>query len=194
MTVDTNSLLKEIFPKGAQVVSPLVGGMMNQSFIVESEGKKYVLYISTEQANEMVDRELEKANQKIISDLGLTSKNYYFDTKRGIKANEYIEGESLNNVSSFNSKKVASLLKAMHQSKILSRDDYQPFKRFLAYEDEANGFITERFEGYELLRNTLFENREFLESQKLALCHNDAQKSNIVRDLQGNYFLIDLLP
>ena len=191
MTIDLNTLLKQVFPKEAHIISPLSGGMMNQSYIVESEGKKYVLYISTEQANEMVDRPLEKANQKIISDLGLTSKNVYFDVERGIKANEYIEGNSLNNLPDFDSKKVANLLKAMHSSKILSRDDYQPFKRFVAYEEEANGFITERFEGYSLLRETIFNNKDFLESQKLALCHNDAQKSNIVRDLRDNYYLID---
>ena len=186
-----NDLLNKVFNGDAKVVSPLVGGMMNQSYIIESKGKKYVLYISTEQANEMVDRPLEQANQKMIYDLGLTSKNIYFDTDKGIKINEYIEGNSLNNIDTFDSKKVAALLKAMHTSGKLSRDNYNPFKRFVAYEDEANGFITERFEGYEELRKAIFNNQDFLESNKLALCHNDAQKSNIVRDLQDNYYLID---
>ena len=186
-----NDLLNKVFNGDAKVVSPLVGGMMNQSYIIESKGKKYVLYISTEQANEMVDRTLEQANQKMIYDLGLTSKNIYFDTDKGIKINEYIEGNSLNNIDTFDSKKVAALLKAMHTSGKLSRDNYNPFKRFVAYEDEANGFITERFEGYEELRKAIFDNQDFLESNKLALCHNDAQKSNIVRDLQDNYYLID---
>ena len=186
-----NDLLNKVFNGDAKVVSPLVGGMMNQSYIIESKGKKYVLYISTEQANEMVDRPLEQANQKMIYDLGLTSKNIYFDTDKGIKINEYIEGNSLNNIDTFDSKKVAALLKAMHTSGKLSRDNYNPFKRFVAYEDEANGFITERFEGYEELRKAIFDNQGFLESNKLALCHNDAQKSNIVRDLQDNYYLID---
>lgn len=186
-----NDLLNKVFNGDAKVVSPLVGGMMNQSYIIESKGKKYVLYISTEQANEMVDRPLEQANQKMIYDLGLTSKNIYFDTDKGIKINEYIEGNSLNNIDTFDSKKVAALLKAMHTSGKLSRDNYNPFKRFVAYEDEANGFISERFEGYEELRKAIFDNQDFLESNKLALCHNDAQKSNIVRDLQDNYYLID---
>ena len=186
-----NDLLNKVFNGDAKVVSPLVGGMMNQSYIIESKGKKYVLYISTEQANEMVDRPLEQANQKMIYDLGLTSKNIYFDTDKGIKINEYIEGNSLNNIDTFDSKKVAALLKAMHTSGKLSRDNYNPFKRFVAYEDEANGFISERFEGYKEFRKAIFDNQDFLESNKLALCHNDAQKSNIVRDLQDNYYLID---
>ncbi len=191
MREDIDTLLKKVFKDEAKVISPLVGGMMNQSYIVSSNGKKYVLYISTEQANEMVDRPLEKANQKIIIDLGLTSKNVYFDTDKGIKVNEYIEGSSLDKLDSFDADKVAELLKKMHSSKVLSRDNYQPFKRFIAYEQEAETFNILRSDDYKLLRKTLFEGKDFLESQKLVLCHNDAQKSNIVKDLQGNYFLID---
>lgn len=185
------SILKSVFPNGAKVVSPLVGGMMNQSYIVESDDKKYVLYISTEQANEMVDRQLEKDNQKMIIDLGLTSKNVYFDVASGNKINEYIDGHSLNNIDSFDAKKVAALLKAMHQSGKKSREDYHPFERFIAYENEANSFEKERKDDYKLLRSTIFENRSFLESQPLALCHNDAQKSNIVKDNHDRYYLID---
>lgn len=184
-------ILNKVFDGNAKVLSPLVGGMMNQSYIIESNGKKYVLYISTEQANEMVDRPLEKANQKMIYDLGLTSKNVYFDTEKGIKINEFIDGNSLNNIDNFNSKKVANLLKKMHTSGKLSRDNYNPFKRFIAYEEEADSFISERFEGYKELRKAIFDNQQFLESNRLVLCHNDAQKSNIVRDLQDNYYLID---
>ena len=184
-------LLNKVFKTDAKVLSPLVGGMMNQSYIVESNGKKYVLYISTEQANEMVDRPLEKANQDIIYNLGLTSKNIYFDVEKGIKINEYIEGDSLNNLDSFDSKKVAVLLKKMHSSKTLSRDNYNPFIRFIAYEQEAEEFDITRSEDYKKLRKAIFDNQSFLESNKLTLCHNDAQKSNIVRDINDNYFLID---
>lgn len=191
MNSQIESILNEVFPRGAKVVSPLVGGMMNQSYIVESDGKKYVLYISTEQANEMVDRQLEKDNQKLIIDLGLTSKNIYFNVETGNKINEYIEGNSLNNIDSFDSKKVALLLKTMHTSGKKSREDYHPFKRFIAYEEEANTFEKERSSDYKELRKTLFDNRAFLERQPLVLCHNDAQRSNIVKDNRENYYLID---
>ena len=191
MKKELNELLKEIFKGDAKIVSPLVGGMMNQSYIVSYEGKKYVLYVSTEQANEMVDRELEKSNQKLIIDLGITSKNIYFDTKKGIKVNEYIEGNSLNNLPDYDSKKVAKLFKTMHNSPKFSKEDYGPFKRFIAYEEEAKAFQDCLGEGYDLLRKTIFDNKEFLESQKKVLCHNDAQKSNIVKDLNDDYYLID---
>ena len=184
-------VLNKIFHNEGKVIAPLVGGMMNQSYIVSYRDKKYVLYISTEQANEMVDRPLEKANQKLIIDLGITSRNFYFDTEKGIKVNEYIEGSSLDKVNSYDSKKVAELLKIMHQSGKLSRDDYQPFKRFVAYEQEAHFFQEKMEDEYDELRCTIFESKDFLESQKLVLCHNDAQKSNIVRSIDDKYYLID---
>ena len=190
MNIDKETLLKQIFGPEAKILSPLVGGMMNQSYIVSYNNKKYVLYISTEQANEMVDRALERDNQKIVIDLGLTSKNYYFDVKNGIKVNDYIDGHSLDKQDSFDSKKVACLLKKLHASKTLSRDDYQPFKRFISYEQEALQYQSFDNE-YKELREVLFANKDFLERQPLALCHNDAQKSNIVENTKGEYYLID---
>ena len=191
MEKEVLDVLNTVFKGEGQIVSPLVGGMMNKSFIVEYYQEKYVLYISTKQANEMVDRQLEKDNQKIIIDLGLTSQNIYFDVEKGIKVNAYIEGSSLDKIDSYDSKKVAELLKKMHESGKLSRADYHPFERFVAYENEAKEF-GDNFEAeYPMLRDEIFNNKEFLESQKLVLCHNDAQKSNIVKDINGNYYLID---
>ena len=182
--------LKNILGKEAYIIKPLLGGMMNQSYIVSYQDKKYVLYIATKQANEMVDRELEKENQKIIIDLGLTSKNIYFDTKTGTKINEYLEGSSLDKEDSFDTLKVANLLKGVHVSKILSKEDYHPFNRFLNYEKEAGLYTNDFGDHYQELKDVLINNREFLESQHKCLCHNDAQKSNIVDSL-GHYYIID---
>jgi thiamine kinase-like enzyme len=44
---------------------------------------------------------------------------------------------------------------------------------------------------YLLLKETLFSNKTYLESQEKVLCHNDSQRSNIVKDLNNNYYLID---
>ena len=186
-------LLKKVFPNGASIVSPLVGGMMNISYIIKDDkDKKYVLYISTEQANEMVDRPLEKQHQQIIYDLGITSKNIYFDTDKGIKINEYIDGSSIDKVSEFDYAKIAKLFRTLHSSEKLSKLDYAPFERFVgSYEKEASSFESQRDPHYLKLRNFLFEHRAFLESQKKVLCHNDGQRSNIVKDNNDNYWLID---
>ena len=88
--MDKISLIKKVLSPEAAIISPLIGGMMNESLIVTDGKKKYVLYVSTAQANEMVNRELERENQSLVFSLGITSKNVYFDTKNGIKINECI--------------------------------------------------------------------------------------------------------
>ncbi len=189
--VKKENLIKEILGETAKIDKPLLGGMMNQSYILFNLSKKYVLYLPTEQANEMVDRELEKKGHNIAYSLGLTSKNIYFDTKSGIKINEYIEGSSLNYLDEYDIKKVAKLLKTLHNSPVLMGKPYKPFEKLINYEIEANEFVSGRNDEYSLLRKTLFEHREQLENRPLSLCHNDAQKSNIVKSIENEYFLID---
>ena len=189
--MDKLAFIKSVLFNDAKIISPLVGGMMNESLIVSSKNQKYVLYISTEQANEMVNRELEKENQSLVYSLGITSKNVYFDVQKGIKINEFIEGSSLDKISSYDINKVATLLHTLHDSGLLSKEDYLPFKRFVGYEKEANEFVNSREELYLEIRNELLKNKEYLESQKKVLCHNDAQKSNIIKSIEDKYYLID---
>ena len=83
-------LLTDELGKGYELVSRIIGGMMNISYIVkDSHGNKYVLYLPNGKANKLVNRKQEKKCQKIVFDLGLTSENIYFDTKKGIKINRY---------------------------------------------------------------------------------------------------------
>ena len=186
-------LLNKILGEGSKIEKPLLGGMMNVSYIVsDAKGKKYVLYISTDQANEMVDRPLEKEHQKIIAELGLTSKNVYFDTDKGIKINEYLEGSSIDKVDEFDYDKVAVLLRRLHNSVMMSRVDYAPFDRFIdIYEKEALSFQDGVSPLYQELRTFLFTQKDFLENQRKALCHNDAQRSNIIKTPDDKYYLID---
>ena len=184
-------LIKKVLSPDAFIISPLVGGMMNESFIVSDGKKKYVLYVSTKQANEMVNRELEKENQSLVYSLGITSKNVYFDTESGIKINEFIEGSSLDKISEYDVKKLVKTLHVLHNSKVLSKENYSPFIRFVNYENEANSHHKNVDPHYLKLRDLLFKNKDYLESQKLALCHNDAQKSNIIKSINDEYFLID---
>ena len=190
-SVDPNSVLKKVFKENYKVLSPLVGGMMNKSFIVEKDNKRYVLYISTEQANEMVDRPLEKIHQKIAFDLGITSKNVYFDEKNGIKINEFIDGSSIDKVNEFDYKKLAVLFHKLHASKILSKENYNPYLRFKNYEAEAKQFVKDFPQDFLTLKDLFLSNQDFLESQKLVLSHNDAQRSNIIKASNGEYYFID---
>ena len=185
-------LLVKVLGEGAEIVHEMLGGMMNISYLVKDKNdKKYIIYIPTEQANEMVDRPLEKEHQRIIYELGLTSKNVYFDEKAGIKINEFIEGDSLDKIAGFDYDKIATMFHKLHNSVMLSRVDYAPFTRFInEYEKEALQ-NEEPSQLYKELRDFLFSKRNFLESQPLVLSHNDAQRSNIVKTPNDEYYFID---
>ena len=183
-------LLKKVLGDDAKVVSELVGGMMNEAYIVQNKEGKFVYYISTAQANEMVDRDLEKETQNIAFSLGITSENVYFDKVKGIKINRFLEGDSLNHLDEFDYKKVAKLLATYHNSNKKASVYYDPLGRLENYKKEAlihtKKFDDIFYELYEIVQ----KNREFLLSQPVGLAHNDAQRSNIVKS-GDKYFLID---
>lgn len=183
-------LLHKVLGNDAKVVSELVGGMMNEAYIVQNKEGKFVYYISTAQANEMVDRDLEKETQNIAYSLGLTSENVYFDKKNGIKINRFLEGDSLNHLSDFDYQKVAKLLASYHGSNKKASVYYDPLGRLENYKKEALTHTQKLSEKFEDFYEIVQKNRGFLLSQKTTLAHNDAQRSNIVKS-GDNYYLID---
>ena len=189
--MEKENIIKKYLGESAQIEKQILGGMMNGSFLVDYQDKKYILYMPTAQANEMVNRKEEKRHLDIVYPLGVTSKNVYFDVPKGIKINEFIDGESLNNLDNYNEQKVADILKKLHKSGLKSNLDYQPFERFLGFEKEALEFC-DLSDDYRIFKELLFTNREYLESDPLVLSHNDFQKSNIVfNPKDGNYYMID---
>ena len=184
-------LLSHIFKSSAKIIDKLHGGMMNESFIVSSNNKKYVLYMPTAQANEMVDRCFEKENIQRISSLNITSKNIYFDENSGIKANEYIEGHSLNYVNEYNYAKIANLLHNLHDKGDKSNRYYDPFNRLEGFIKERELLINKVDDSYQSLYEFVINNKDYLENDKLVLSHNDFQRSNIIEDNDSNYWMID---
>ena len=161
-------LLKKVLGSDVVVESELVGGMMNEAYIVKNKEGRFVYYISTAQANEMVDRKLEKETQNIAYSLGITSENVYFDLE-----------------------KVAELLVKYHTSTKKTSVYYDPLGRLENYKKEAlthtDKFEPEFYELYEIVQ----KNRDFLLSQTTGLAHNDAQRSNIVKGIDDKYYFID---
>lgn len=164
---------------------------MNQSYLIKIDGKEHVLYLPTTQANEMVNRNEEYLNHHRVNKIGLTYKNIYFNIEKGIKVNEYIPGNSLNQVTKFNVKKVAKLLQNLHNSPEISEIDYKPFDRLLKFEQERSSLSNEVDANYSMLRNKVFSNVSLLEQDKMVLSHNDFQKSNIIQTPEDDYYMID---
>ena len=186
-------ILTEVLGEGYVLESRIYGGMMNISYIVRAKNdKKYVVYLPNGKANKLVDRVLEEENSRILSDLGLTSKFIYFDTVRGIKIKEYIEGTSLDKLppEEIDYQKAADLLHLIHDSKKLAKEDYHPFDRLAIYENKAIGFRKESND-YRILKDFFSNHTNLLASREKVFSHNDYQKSNIIKGSDGKYSVID---
>lgn len=184
----------KVFGKGCKVITPVIGGMMNYSFLVEDkDGKRYILYIPSPSGKEMVIRSLEKESIDIVSSLGITSENVYFDLETGIKANRFIQGHSIDQFPLVEEDypKIAEIFKKLHASEKLSRSDYPLFTSLEGYEKELFSLTSEVDEKYLIFRDFLYKNKTFLMKFKKALCHNDSQRSNIIKSIDGNFYFID---
>ena len=188
--MEYKDFIEQVLKEKVISMNTVHGGMMNESFLVETNVRKYIAYFPPEHVKGMVDRALEKFHQNKCYENNLTSKNYYFDLDTGIKINEYIEGKSLNLVDQYDIQKVASLLKKFHKLKPLANVDYHPFERLEEYEASAKSYQSLDKE-FELYKNLLLENKNFLTSNGVVISHNDAQKSNIIKDNNEDYYLID---
>lgn len=183
-------LLNKTFKNDVKILDKLQGGMMNETVVFSSGNKKYVFYSPTKQANEMVNRKIEKETQDIAESLSLTRHSVYFNVKEGTKITEYIEGKSLNHLKFFSYKKVAKLLFDLHSSKQKCSLDYNPLSKLENYKKEASKyakFCEEFNELYSYIMNV----KNFLLKHKKTLAHNDAQRSNIIKSKNGHYYLID---
>ena len=183
MKYDFIKLRKQLESGEIKPLSKLQGGMMNRSQIIELDGIKYVWYTPTEQANEMVDRKLEKSNIDKVYPLGITSKNLVF-YEDGMKINEFIEGKSLNLIDDFDTKEVAKILHKLHDSNVLSDKDYLPFEKVANYIKEVESLDIKLDEDFYILYKDIYSKKDFLESQKLTICHNDFQRSNIIESIR----------
>lgn len=186
-------ILTEVLGEGYVLESRIYGGMMNISYIVrDKKGKKYIVYLPNGKANKLVNRKLEEDNSRIIYELGLTSKFIYFDTTRGIKIKEYIEGTSLDKIpdEEINYQDVADLLHLLHDSKELAKEDYHPFDRLAIYENKALSFRKESNE-YRDLKDFLSSHINYLANKEKVFSHNDFQKSNIIKGIDDKYSVID---
>ena len=190
MKYDFVKLRKQLESGEIKPLSKLQGGMMNRSQIIELDGIKYVWYTPTEQANEMVDRKLEKSNIDKVYPLGITSKNLVF-YEDGMKINEFIEGKSLNLIDEFDTKEVAKILHKLHDSNVLSDKDYLPFEKVANYIKEVESLDIKLDEDFYILYKDIYSKKDFLESQKLTICHNDFQRSNIIKTPDNKYYMID---
>lgn len=174
-----------------RIIRRLLGGMSNYTYVIEADGKLYTFRILGDFAEKFVNRIYEKENIKLFEQLGVTNNTIYLDIKTGVKIANFIEGVSLNQIEDYPYDKVVEKLRIIHNSKLLSKNDYEPFERLKTYEQYL---IDDNFihpEKYLILKEKFFKYKTYLENQPKVLCHGDSQPSNFVLKDDGDLLVVD---
>ncbi|MCD8209360.1 MAG: phosphotransferase [Coprobacillus sp.] len=181
-------ILDDIFNKDYEIDHQQIGGMTNISYIIASCDKKYVYYIPATFANETINRSDEFNVYMEANMYGLSSYCLYFDKKSGVKVSEYIEGESLDKVESYDIRDVCQLLHDFHalSPEATTLDLRKNLEMYLSY---VKRNTLDR--NYYLLEQYLYRSLDYLESFPKCLCHHDFQKSNIIKGVDNHYYVID---
>jgi len=165
-----------------------LGGMSNITYHISIDKKEYTYRIIGREGHQFVNFETEKQNLEIIKPLHICNETVYLDILNGEKASTYIEGTILSTVDYHPYlKKVAELLKKLHNSGLTPASDYGLIDRLDRYESLTHM----RTPMYQDLKERWIElYLEEHQNQPKVFCHNDAQRSNILIG-QDQLYLLD---
>ncbi len=173
---EVTNLIKELTGKDSEVVSRLMGGMSNRTYIVKIDGGLFTFRIPGKRAEVFVNRFDESKNIEKIRSLDLNNHTLLLDLEGGYKLAEFVEGTPLNELDSLHLSEVTSLLKKLHNNDGSFEKDYAPFDRLDHYESLNDNLK----EGYYITRDKFFEHKDYLMSLPKVMAHGDSQKSNFV--------------
>lgn len=171
---------------GASVIKQLSDGPTNASFEVEQGGDCFVLRIDKPAVAEYgLDRVAELEVIEALADAGLGEGAVYYDAGCGISLRSFIPGHSwtkgdLKNPA--NLERLANLLQQVHRLQPVGRF-FDPVASAARYAEQLG-----TDEALEIFREIKL-GFSSLQSDELALCHNDLVSGNILES--GRLILID---
>ncbi|MGG7074241.1 choline kinase family protein [Campylobacter sp. 9BO] len=196
---------KDIFSRatGLKVKSiSLLGGMTNTNFLVTTiDDKKFVLRISGNNSNKLVDREKEFYIQNIMRKHGFGVEIIYFDKISGIKITKFLSNATNltpKNISNF-IPQIALHLKALHSLNLNLEYKFDPFlemQKYLTASKMPIDCITNFKDGLNLfwhLRKKICEINQKYYNQDMIFVptHGDLVPENILVSEQDHIILID---
>lgn len=171
-----------------------LGGMTNRNYLIDLDGKKYVLRHSGLGTEGMLSRKNEAKNSEIIKKLNIDVNQIYYNEKTGDKISEYIENvETLNNkTAKLNFKLIADILKKLHTSNIIFENNFDVFNEIKKYEKLAYEAKGKFYEEYEFVKIKVLKLEKILKEIGLNIlpCHNDTVPENFLKK-DNKIYLID---
>lgn len=171
-------------------------GLTNLSYRVDTAQASYVYRTPMPGSHLLVNRWQEADAIKAIADMGLDVPVVYFNARSGEKITRFVSNVLSDNTPvGQKTACVCTLLRKLHQSAIVFRNDFSMMDKLGHFETvmAINGI--DYPPGYRTVRNELDllyrELRFLLKGMQLAPCHNDVVPENILMDQRSAGFLID---
>ena len=194
------SYLKVIFPNEQienEVKISQMGGMSNKNIKVTKGVYEYVLRVPGIGAEGMVVRSNEEQNSLQACKMGINPPIRYFNSETGIKLADFVKNaETLNRATiqrPSNMKKIANIFRTLHHSHVRFGNEFNVFKEILNYEHLLVKAEGKMYEGYEPIRNKVFQLEDYLNQLGVSVkpCHNDLVAENFLKAEDGTIYLID---
>jgi thiamine kinase-like enzyme len=176
--------------------SRFAGGLTNYNYIMNINGKQYVVRQPGAMTNLMIDRKIESFNDKIAAELGFNSECIYFDEDSGIKISVYIENSKniaqVDPCSPITLRSVSDLMKKTHSSKKCFSNSFNWRMELNKYEHIIQKLNGDFFFDYATLKKQLLDFMEKNIKKTISVpCHNDTVPENFIVDSNGKTYLID---
>ena len=196
LAADTLMAVMDVQPEDILEIS-FAGGLTNTNYDVRLKQGRYILRLPGRMTESLINRETEKHNAQLASDMGFNCKLVYCNAETGVKISEYIDhAETLSFRTARleeNIRLVADILSRLHHSDMALENVFNPFDEALWYEALLEQEHAHMYKGYHQLRAQVLAIRDRLYQMGYDQrpCHNDLLASNLVKNGNGRLYLID---
>ena len=157
-------------------------GLTNTSFIFEVAGKKYVYRHPGDGTDAIISREHEKHALELAKSVGVDPTFIYMDAGQGWKISSYVEGIRTPDYRSFDdSKRIVSVLRALHDSKLSVSWEFLPWEEAQKMESimrtEKGGITDHEFDQLKANVEKCFKKCEG-DGIAMRFCHCDTYAPN----------------
>lgn len=163
-------------------ISVLKKGMTNRSFLFSCRGKKYIMRISGEGTDQLINREEEAAVYQQIRDKHICDEIVYINPCNGYKITEYLEGARVCDPTSTDDlKKCMKCLRQFHELGLQVEHEFDIFRQIEFYESLWNG-VPSGYADYQRTKERVFSLKPYINAHRnqKVLTHIDAVPDNFL--------------
>ena len=173
-------------------ITVLKKGMTNRSFLFACQGKKYIMRIPGEGANELIDRQKEAAIYRLLEQHSLTENVLYLNPDNGYKLTEFVsDAHNCNPLDDDDLQKCMATLKSFHDLSLKANFEFDLYQQIDFYEQLRGSQSSYR--DYDWVKERVLGLKSYLDSldKQWTLCHIDANPDNFLIEQNGHTMLID---